>query len=111
MNVEVRWNNVPSYNASLIGPILSKEVSRLGRHFNDSGTMDVNFRREGERIRARVHVQALGRDWWVTGEGDNVGQGLTNAFEALMRKISEFKRYTRDHINKRFQRPDPATLF
>ncbi len=111
MNVDVRWINVPSYKEDEIRPIIAKEANRLERHFRETGPMSVQLRQEGERYRARVHVQAMGRDWWVTGEGDTLGQGLSDAFAALTRKVNEFKRYTKDRINKRFKRPDPLVIF
>ncbi len=103
MNVQVSWHNIPS--SPYLEPILHKEISRLERHFPVSSHMGVRLRQEGERYRARVHVQAMGRDWWVTGEGSNLVEGIMEAFDRLERKIGEFKRFTRDKINKRFQRP------
>ncbi|MBY0517872.1 MAG: HPF/RaiA family ribosome-associated protein [Bacteriovoracaceae bacterium] len=102
MNVQVSWHNIPS--SPYMQPILEREISRLERRFPVAEQMGVRFRQEGERYRARVHVQALGRDWWVTGEGANLTEGLMAAFEHLERKIGEFKRYTKDKINKRFRR-------
>ena len=103
MNVKINWHNIPA--SPFLDPILAREVSRLERHFPEAGSaVGVRLRQEGERYRARVHVQALGRDWWVTGEGANLAEGLSAAFEALMRKVGEFKRYSRDRINKRFRR-------
>ncbi len=103
MNVQVNWHNIPA--SPYLDPIIAREISRLERHFPEAGgAVGVRLRQEGERYRARVHVQAMGRDWWVTGEGANLAEGLHEAFEALMRKVGEFKRYTRDHINRRFQR-------
>lgn len=106
MNVQVNWLNIPAARYSdAVEPILAQEVSRLQRHFpQNQGSLDVRMRQEGQRYRARVHVQALGRDWWVTGEGVNVVEGLRQAFDLLQRKIGDFKRYSRDHINRRFQR-------
>jgi len=103
MNVQVSWHNIPA--SPFMEPLLSREIDRLERRFSvNQGTMGVRFRQEGERYRARVHVQALGRDWWVTGEGANLAEGLVTAFEHLERKLGEFKRYTRDKINKRFRK-------
>ena len=103
MNVRVNWHNIPA--SPYLDPILARELSRLERRFPEAGgEASVRLRQEGERYRARVHVQALGRDWWVTGEGINVSESLRVAFDTLMRKVGDFKRYSRDHINRRFRR-------
>lgn len=103
MNVEMKWLNVQA--SPYAEPFLMREVSKFERHIPEARHLDVKLRREGESYQARVHVQALGRDWWVTGEGDNVAEGLANAFRLLKRNVSEFKRFSRDKINKRFLRP------
>ena len=103
MNVQVSWHNIPS--SPYMEPVLLRELSRLERHFPVDGHLGVRFRQEGSRYRARVHAQALGRDWWVTGEGENLVEGLNQAIDNLMRKVGEFKRFTKDKINKRFRRP------
>lgn len=103
MNVQVSWHNIPA--SPYMEDILAREMGRIERHFPVDGQLGVRFRQEGNRYRARVHAQALGRDWWVTGEGENLAEGLHKAMESLLRKVGEFKRYTKDRINKRFQRP------
>ncbi|GEM_PF-3320378 len=108
MNVQVNWHNIPA--SPFIEPIIAREIGRLEKHFPVDGQLGVRFRQEGNRYRARVHAVAMGRDWWVTGEGDNLAEGLNRAFDALMRKVGEFKRYTKDRINKRFQRPKALVI-
>jgi hypothetical protein len=103
MNVEMKWVNVDA--SHFAGPYLNKEVSRFERQIPGARNLDVRMKREGEAYRAQVHVQALGRDWWVTGEGQSVAEGLSNAFNTLLRKVSEFKKFSRDKINKRFRKP------
>jgi len=103
MNVEMKWVNLDA--SHFADPYLKKEVSKFERQIPGARNLDVRMKREGEAYRAQVHVQALGRDWWVTGEGHNVAEGLSNAFETLLRKVSEFKKFSRDKINKRFRRP------
>jgi len=103
MNVEMKWLNIEA--SPFLEPFLMKEVSKFERQIPGARNMDVRLRREGEAYRARVHVQALGREWWVTGEGHNVAEGLANAFSVLLRKVSEFKQFSRDKINKRFRKP------
>ncbi len=103
MNVEMKWLNVEA--SPFAEPYLMKEVSKFERQIPGARNLDVRLRREGDAYRARVHVQALGREWWVTGEGHNVAEGLSNAFATLIRKVSEFKKFSRDKINKRFRRP------
>lgn len=103
MNVEMKWLNVQA--SPFAEPYLMKEVSKFERQIPGARNLDVRLRREGEGYRARVHVQALGREWWVTGEGQNVTEGLANAFATLLRKVSEFKKFSRDKINRRFRKP------
>jgi ribosome-associated translation inhibitor RaiA len=102
MNVEVKWLNLPP--SPFIDPFVQKEINRLDRRFPGSRDLGVSLREEGGRYQARVSVRSLGRDWWVTSEGSNVTEGLKRAFDTLERTIGEFKRYTKDKINKRFKR-------
>jgi hypothetical protein len=103
MNVQLKWQGIPA--SPFIESYLMKEVGKLERQFPGSNDMAIRFRREGVYYRARVHVRAMGRDWWVVGEGANLVEGLHQAFENLQRKIGEFKRFSRDKINRRFRRP------
>jgi hypothetical protein len=103
MNVEMKWINVQA--SSFMEPFLKKEVSKLERQFPHMKHLDVRVRKDAGVYQARVGVQALGRDWWVSGAGESVQQGIAQAFLNLKRKIGEFKRFSRDKINKRFKRP------
>jgi ribosomal subunit interface protein len=101
MNVNVNWNHLP--HPRNMNHYIEREAEKLGRHLPRSGRMDVRFAQEGLRYRAKVHVQAMGRDWWATGEGHDFWTGMANAVESLLRRVDEFKvslrkrgRHTRD---------------
>jgi ribosome-associated translation inhibitor RaiA len=104
MNVQVKWVNLPA--SVKVHPLIRKEVNKIERQFPEAKEIGVRFKKDGRRFQAQVNVMALGRDWWVSGEGSNVFEGLSQAFQNAQRKIREFKRYSRDKINKRFSRPE-----
>lgn len=89
MNVKVHWHDLP--HPRKLNHYIKREADKLGRHLPDAQRMNVRFFQEGQRFRAKVQVEALGRQWWVQGEGHDLWTGMAAAVDHLLRLVQEFK--------------------
>lgn len=98
MNVSVNWDNVDSSRWAEVR--IEGEADKLARHLPEASTLHLKVGHEGQKYCTKLHVHAKGRDWVVTGDGDNLWEGIAKAFERVMRKLDEFKAVQKNRIHR-----------
>lgn len=104
MNVTVSWNEVAP--SRWMENHINQEADKLARHLAGESEATLRFAQEGLMHQARIHVLALGREWFATGEGDGDLEAMHDAFETVMRQIDEHKRLNSDRIHRKYRRRD-----
>ncbi len=104
MNVTVSWNEVAP--SRWMENHINQEADKLARHLAGPCEVALRFAQDGLRHQTRIHVLALGRDWFATGEGDGDLEAMHDAFETVMRQIDEYKRLNMNRIHRKFRRRD-----
>jgi ribosome-associated translation inhibitor RaiA len=104
MNVTVSWNNVSP--SRWMENHISHETDKLARHLPEGADVTLRFNEEGITHQTRVHVHAMGKDFFATGEGEGILESLADACITVTRQVAEHNRLTKDKIHRKARRRD-----
>jgi len=108
MNVTVSWNNVSS--SRWMENHISHETDKLARHLPEAAEVVLRFHEEGLIHQTRVHVHAMGKDFFATGEGEGILESLADACTTVTRQVVEHNKLTKDKIHRKARRRDKQVL-
>lgn len=108
MNVTVSWNNVSP--SRWMENHISHETDKLARLLPDAADVALRFHEEGLSHQTRVHVHAMGKDFFATGEGEGILESLSDAISTVTRQVTEHNKITKDKIHRKARRRDKKVI-